>query len=110
MEPPATEPTAEFGRHLVAICTGCHREELNGGPIAAGPPDWLPAANLTPTGLEGWSYDDFATAMREMRRPDGTELGMPMALMRRYTANMTDVELQALWAYLQSLEARPTGT
>ena len=48
--------------------------------------------------------------MREFRRPDGTELRPPMTLMQRYIANMTDVELEALWAYLQTLEPQPTGT
>jgi hypothetical protein len=48
--------------------------------------------------------------MRDMRRPDGSEIRAPMSLMARYTANMTEVELRALWAYLQSLDPRPTGT
>jgi hypothetical protein len=48
--------------------------------------------------------------MREMKRPDGTELGMPMSMMERYTAKMTDTELRALWTYIQSLEPKPTGT
>lgn len=110
--PPEAAPTAEFGEHLAGVCTGCHRADLRGGPIAAGPPDWLPAANLTPhaDGLAAWSYDDFRTAMREFRRPDGTELRAPMSLMQRYISNMDDTELEALWAYLQSLEPQPTGT
>jgi hypothetical protein len=33
-----------------------------------------------------------------------------MSLMKPYAVAMTDVELQALWAYLQSVEPRPTGT
>ncbi len=48
--------------------------------------------------------------MREMKRPDGSALGMPMTLMERYTAKMTDTELRALWTYIQSLEPLPTGT
>lgn len=110
--PPEATPTAEYGEHLAGVCTGCHRADFTGGPVVAGAPDWLPARNLTPheQGLAGWEYEDFVTAMREMRRPDGTELGVPMTLMRRYTANMSDVELQALWAYLQTLDPRPTGT
>ena len=34
--PPETEVSAEFGRHLAGVCTGCHRQDLSGGPIAAG--------------------------------------------------------------------------
>ena len=111
VEPPTTEPTAEFGAHLVAVCTGCHRADLSGGPIPAGPPDWLPAANLTPhaDGLAGWTYADFEAAMRRGVRPDGSALRPPMVQMQRYAEAMTEVEMQALWAYLSSVEARPTG-
>jgi mono/diheme cytochrome c family protein len=109
--PPEPAPTAEFGRHLAGICTGCHRPNFEGGPIAAGPPDWVPAANLTPhaDGLAGWSYDDFLVALRDAKRPDGTDLREPMALVRPYAQRMTDVEIQAMWAYLQSISPVPDG-
>ncbi len=105
VEPPTTEATPTFGRHVAAICTGCHLEAFTGGPIKAGPPDWLPAANLTPheEGLAGWSYEDFKTAMLEGLRPDGSEIGMPMTLITPYANRMEEVELRALWAYLSSL-------
>ncbi len=110
--PPEVADTVEFGEHLAGICTGCHRATFEGGPVPGGPPDWLPARNITPheEGLGAWDYDDFVVAMREMKRPDGTALGMPMTLMERYTAKMTDTELRALWTYIQSVEPRPTGT
>lgn len=109
--PPKTEATAEFGKHLAQICTGCHRAELNGGPMPFGPPDWPPARNLTPheSGLAGWTYDQFAKTMREGNRPDGTPLKEPMALMTQYAQNMTEVEMQAMFAYLQSVKPLPTG-
>jgi cytochrome c553 len=110
--PPQADASAEFGKHLAGICTGCHRPNFEGGPIAAGPPDWVPARNLSPheQGLKGWSYEQFATAMREGKRPDGTDLKMPMSLMMPYAKKMTDTEIEALWAYLSSLPAVPTGT
>ena len=97
----------EFGEHLAGICTGCHRENLAGGPIAAGDPSWAPARNLTPhsDGLAGWIYEQFIAAMRDGIRPDGTELLMPMSLMLPYARRMTDVEMEALWTYLQSVPA-----
>jgi mono/diheme cytochrome c family protein len=110
--PPVSEVSVEFGRHLSGVCMGCHRADLSGGPIPGGDPSWVPARNLTPhaEGLAGWSYDDFVTAAREGKRPDGTDLQAPMTLILPYARNMTEVEMQALWAFLQSVEPKPTGT
>lgn len=107
VEPPAAEATAAFGAHLVQVCTGCHGQELRGGPIPGAPPDWIPAANLTQhaDGLKGWTRDDFVRAMRESVRPDGRALRPPMTQMAPYAQRMTDIELAALWAWL--LEAPP---
>jgi hypothetical protein len=33
-----------------------------------------------------------------------------MTLIFPYARNMTEVEMQALWAFLQSVPPRPTGT
>ena len=103
--PPATEATVEFGRHLAGVCTGCHWHDLAGGPIAGGDPSWVPARNLTPhpTTLGEWSYEDLVVAMREGRRPDGTEPQVPMTMVLPYAQRMSDVELQALWMYLQTV-------
>ena len=109
--PPPAEVSVEFGRHLAGVCTGCHRPELTGGPIAGGDPSWVPAANLTPhaEGLAGWSYDDFVRAMLEEERPDGAAIRAPMTFVTPFARNMTEVELQALWLYLESLAPQPTG-
>jgi len=108
--PPETEVSAEFGAHLSGVCVGCHGADFSGGPFPGGDPSWVPARNLTPhaDGLGGWSYDDFVRAMTEGRRPDGTDLLEPMSLMLPYTRNMTDVERQALWLYLQSVPPVPS--
>jgi mono/diheme cytochrome c family protein len=108
--PPAPEPgiTAEYGEYLAAGCIGCHGPGLSGGPIPGGPPDWPPASNLTPGGnLADWTEDDFKTALRTGVTPSGDQLSEAMPWQT--TARMTDEELQALWLYLQSLPARPTG-
>jgi cytochrome c553 len=109
--PPETAPTPEFGAHLAATCTGCHGENLAGGPIIGGDPSWPPARNLTShaSGLGAWSYEDFVAAMREGVRPDGTQLLPPMTLIFPYAQQMTDVEMQAMWAHLRSLPAVETG-
>lgn len=108
--PPPAGVSAQFGAHLAGTCVGCHGMNLAGGPIVGGDPSWPPARNLTPdaTGLAGWTYEQFTTAMRQGIRPDGSALLPPMTLVLPYSRSMTDVELQALWAYLQTLPATPT--
>lgn len=101
---PPAGPTAEYGEYLAPTCTGCHGKNFSGGPIPGGPPNWPEAANLTPhveDGLGAWSEADFVRALRRKRRPDGSEISevMPAAL-----GQMTDVELKALWTYLQTLQ------
>lgn len=107
--PPEEEATIEFGRHLVATCTGCHGEDLAGGPIAGGDPSWPPARNLTrdPSALGTWTFNDFRAAMQEGRRPDGTPLRPPMTFVVPFGQQMRDVELQAMWIYIQSLPPVP---
>jgi hypothetical protein len=71
----------------------------------------VPARNLTPhaEGMANWSYDQFVRTMREGTRPDGTVLQPPMNAVAPYAQRMTDVELQALWAFLRSLPPQPTN-
>lgn len=105
-EPPAESASVEFGRHLANVCSGCHGADLSGGPILGGDPSWPPARNLTPdaTGLGGWTYAQFVTAIVDGKRPDGTALRAPMAtVVPPMARNMRDVERQALWRYLQSV-------
>ena len=112
-EHPAVPPPAgvsnEFGAHLAATCVGCHSMNLAGGPIVGGDPSWPPARNLTPhaTGLAGWTYEQFVAALRDGTRPDGTKLLVPMTFVQPYAQQMTDVELRALFTYLQSLPPTP---
>jgi len=109
--PPAADASVAFGRHLAGTCTGCHGRDLTGGPIPGGDPSWAPASNLTPhdDGLAGWRYEDFVTAMREGRLPDGTSVRVPMTMLLPYGQHMTDVEMRALWSYLRSVPALATG-
>ena len=107
--PPAAVADATFGKHLAQTCTGCHGPKFAGGPIIGGPPDWPPAANLTPTGLAGWTYEDFTKALKEGKSKNGVALREPMATLPKFAKNMTDTELQALWAYIKDLPPLPTG-
>lgn len=99
----------EYGKYLAASCTGCHGSNFSGGKIAGAPPDWPAAANLTPhptTRVAQWSEEQFIQTLRTQQRPDGSKLNpvMPAAF-----AQLTDVEVKALWSYLQTLPPAETG-
>ncbi|MHA3774595.1 c-type cytochrome [Verrucomicrobiota bacterium sgz303538] len=102
--------TEEYGRYLAVGCQGCHGPNYSGGKIAAGPPDWPAASNLT-SGAHGvlasWTEADFLTALRTGRRPNGSEIS---PVMPRAFGKMTDDELKALWSFLKTVPPAPTGT
>jgi mono/diheme cytochrome c family protein len=102
------EPTASYGKYLADIsgCHGCHGFGLSGGRVA-GPPGLPPASNLTPAGIGSWTEADFARALREGKRPNGTTLNefMPWKVFR----GMTDAEIHALWLYLTSVPPKTFG-
>ena len=98
-------PTIEYGRYLTTIggCKGCHGPSLSGGQ----PIDGVKSANLTPTGLKGWTESDFFKAMRTGVRPNGRVLSAVMPWP--YVGKLTDEELRATWLYLQSVPPKAMG-
>jgi mono/diheme cytochrome c family protein len=106
----AVGPTREYGAYLARIggCQGCHGENLSGGEMKGHPPGTPPAANLTPAGLGKWTIEDFTRALRQGTRPDGKPINPLMPFV--YTAQMSDDEIAAVWAYLQSIPAVETST
>jgi mono/diheme cytochrome c family protein len=99
--------TVDYGRYLAGIggCISCHGTDLAGG-IEAGPPGSPPSTNLTSVGLATWSEADFVVALREGRRPDGSEINEVMPW--RFSGKMTDEELHAIWLFLQSVPGAET--
>ncbi|HYP90425.1 MAG TPA: c-type cytochrome [Polyangiaceae bacterium] len=110
-QPPPTADSVEFGAHLVATCVTCHRQNLAGGHMAFGPPDWPAAANLTPhqDGLRDWSYEDFDKALTIGVSKDGRSLRSPMAEVVQGTKAMNPTERRAIWTYLRGLAASATN-
>lgn len=103
-------PTLEFGRYIVSVggCEGCHGPTLSGGHIPGTPPEWKPAANLTPTGIARYTEQDFFNALRDGKRPDGSMLDtvyMPV----RWTKSMTDDETRAVFMYLKTVPPKAYG-
>lgn len=101
----------ERGRELAAIgaCAVCHTNG-SGAPLAGGhrletPFGAIYTTNITPdveTGIGSWSYAAFDRAMRHGIHQDGRRL-YPAFPYTSY-ANMTDTDMQALYAYLMSRE------
>lgn len=114
--PAYSAETIERGRQLAALgdCVVCHTAE-GGVPNAGGramdtPFGSIVTTNLTPdaeTGLGSWSFTAFQRAMREGISRDGRHLYPAFP----YTAfaKASDDDLQAIYAYLQSLPAVPAG-
>lgn len=122
---PVTAPTpsksASFGKYLATArysCFECHSAsfesndryvpEKSVGYFAGGNPvtdnQFRPtlSANITmspTTGIGKWSYEQFAHALRTGERPDGKVLSAAMPRM----SMLDEVEIQALWAYLQTV-------
>jgi mono/diheme cytochrome c family protein len=101
--------TVEYGRYLALIggCHGCHGPTLSGGHIPGTPPDFKPAANITPEAIGSYTEADFFRALREGKRPDGTTLDRMMPVVA--TREMTDDDTRAILAYLRTVPARPYG-
>jgi len=104
------EASVEYGAYLSTTCTGCHHPNLAGGPTPGSAPGDPLAANLTPAGhLVNWTLDDFKNTLRNGVTPEGKVLD-PAVMPWPIAAQMTDVELEALWLYLNSLPAAtPAG-
>jgi cytochrome c553 len=95
---PANEADAVAkGAYLVstAACQGCHRADFTGG---GGPPPG--AANITPIGIGDWNEQQFLTAMREHKRPDGSTID---EVMPRLYGQMSDGDLRAIFAFLRTI-------
>ncbi len=107
---PVPGVTTEYGKYLAVGCTGCHGKGYSGGKIPGTPPDWPPAANLTPSGnLARWKEQDFLTALRTGATPEGTQLNSDYMPWKNF-GKMTDDELKAIWMFLQTLPAKEAGT
>ena len=107
----AIAASAEHGAYVANMCVGCHGPALAGGTIPGAPPDWPPAANLTPgEGGVMTRYDTagkFIAMMRTGKRPDGSAVDKAMPFMS--LRNLNDTDLGAMHAYLKTLPARGAG-
>ena len=100
--PTSADPTVtpSYGSYLVetAGCGRCHGQSLSGGDVRDVSTGAVPAPSLAPAALASWTQADFVTAMRTGRRRDGSVLDARMPW--RYYAQLSDLELDAVWAAL----------
>ncbi len=105
--PPSPEPglTREYGEYLALSCPVCHGLGMSGGEISGFPPEWPAAGNLTSgpgSRLPTWGKAGFIEIIQNGEKhgrsihPDY----MPWTSYR----HMNDLELQAVYLYLMSLE------
>lgn len=100
--------TEQHGLYIVKNgCMGCHGDGLSGGAIPGAPPDWKPAANITPTGIGGYSLGDFTRVLQSGRRPDGTMLDTLMPI--KATKLMTAEEVESVYRFLKTVPPKPYG-
>jgi len=93
--------SVEYGKYVAATCTGCHSDNLQGGPIQGAPPEWPAAQNITAKALTHYNEAQFITALRTGKRPDGSVIRFPMPWQS--LGKLTDTEMKALWKYLATL-------
>ena len=99
--------TAAHGAYVANGCIGCHGPRLTGGRIPGAPPDWPPAAKLTPgpgSALARYpTAEQFMAMLKSGQRPDGSSVSkvMPFVSLKE----MSEVDVRALYEYLRSLPA-----
>ncbi|MFZ1401290.1 MAG: c-type cytochrome [Candidatus Promineifilaceae bacterium] len=102
LDPISPDETLAYGAYLAAFCAHCHMADF------AGDTEMFQSPNITPAAIGDWTEAEFVRAVTEGVRPDGTLLDpelMPWEAISRHT----DEELQALWAYLQTVEPVPVA-
>jgi mono/diheme cytochrome c family protein len=104
---PTDEASLEFGKHRAEVlCAGCHGTDLSGinDWFSAGPLGTIDSANLTTGeggfGREATSVEDYVRAIRHGIDPEGKPIFMPAVVS---TANLSDEDLAAIIAYVQSV-------
>jgi len=115
--PPEGDAVAGERMFLAAGCGSCHAAEdaegadklvLSGGQVLRSDFGSFTVPNISPhpqAGIGGWSYYDFADAMRYGTSPDGRHY-YPAFPYTSY-ARMTEQDLADLFAYLGSLPESP---
>jgi mono/diheme cytochrome c family protein len=113
---PPKGPTVEYGRYMaqdVLNCAACHspglsadrgtsKKAFSGGfefNSADGKPIYSANITFDATGIQGWTEEDFARAVRDGLAPDGSLVRPPMPRFR----GLDEVDMKAIYEYLRTL-------
>lgn len=106
---PATHDgaVARFG----SLCSTCHGADYGGQVFAAEEALWAPNLTGDATGAASWSLEQFSTAVRQGRTPDGRTLDSANMPWKGFS-HLTDGEVREIWEFLRALppveRPRPT--
>ena len=94
------------GKYLVTIgiCGSCHTPNFAGGRKVGA----IVSANLTPDkdgGLGSWTEAQIVEALRNGKRPDGSDVRPPMGVF--FYRGLSDADAHAIAAYLHRVPAVP---
>ena len=95
--PPDPGDRAAAGGVVISTagCRGCHGPNFTGG---GGPPPG--ASNITPVGIGDWTEQQFLTAIRDHKRPNGSTIDEAMP---RLYGQMSDDDLRSAYAFLTTV-------
>jgi mono/diheme cytochrome c family protein len=95
------------GKYLatIGICGSCHTPSLAGGRKIGN----QISANITPdaSGIGSWSEQQIVEALRDGKRPDGSDVRPPMGVF--FYRDLSDTDAHAIAAYLRQVPAVPTS-
>jgi cytochrome c5 len=84
------------------LCSMCHGADYGGQVFTAEQAYWAPNLTSHSTGAGSWTLDQFGTALRQGRTPDGRTLD-PSEMPWRGFSKLTDAEVEDLWVFLRAL-------
>ena len=104
---PANSDLANRGAYIAraADCMACHGESFTGGSPIATPMGDIYSTNITPSkryGIGNYTKEDLKNVLRKGRAPDGM---LYPAMPYPSFSGMTDADIDALFAYLQTVPA-----
>jgi cytochrome c553 len=97
------EVSSAYGKYVAVSCTGCHRDNFQGGDALV--PGSPAVPNISASGNVGkWTEDQFIKTLRTGVTPEGKRLDpkfMPWPMTKEYT----DTEIKSLYKFLSGLTA-----